>query len=964
MNNKISNRVRLIISLAITLSIFFVVYIVLYWTYLNNKFKEQKIAQYTEVTENVNLNISTHFSQLKRDAFDLENFINSTPFSSPYFVDLLIQKSKKQLLRDDFYRNIFVIIEPKSSSKIKSSELKDELKRFSFQIDKDNYGGIAITNFQNNITSKIKSVYEENLLYPEKKIQFPYKYKNGNYILCYYPLRKNDKIIGLIGYTTSINEFSLLLKSIYEKRNKQINVTLLSSENKVISTIPYQSSSIIGQNALQLNFFQEKKIPINQKDSVYQLDDFIIISKKINTLNNLYSWKLILQFPKDTFKKATFNIISLNFILALLAFVALFFVLNFLFRTYNKEINNLIKFTKRLGLGLSKQNDKNFKTEELNVINDYLNSYVKFENELNKYFDKIYKRDYSSAFPKRSKNDELVKKINMIVDRLSTTRKKTEEQAKDVELRNWTRKALAEINTILAATNRSLEDISGATLSKFSELLGVSIGAIYILKNEQEQFLDLVKAFALNHEKQKTKKIKLGEGFVGAVALEQKPIFLDKVPENYLEISTGLGRTNPRFLAFIPLIFEQETIGVLELASLRIFKEHEQRFLLNVSKNLAVSLSGIIINQKTQQLLEQSKKQSEILQVREEELQQNISELQDLQDQTQKMSLRLNALTRSIDFFFFALEIDGIGRVLQVNTFFTEGFKIEEESLIGKNYFDYSDISKDSKKLEGLLGDIRKGLNRKEYETVVFKESKKNLINFYTPLKNEKGEIISIYIFGIDVTSYEHAKNQLSVLKFEKEKIEDKLKTELKEQEELNKRFRTAHKDLLDMIEAIDKRIIRIEYDLEGNITKANSLYYKFIGKETENLKSISELAGKDKELKKRWDKVLGGQINEVLTNIKVGSGKVFWWNIIDIPVLNRSGEIIKVISLAFDLTKEKATEIQAKNEASKLGIEIKKQTKKINELETKVNILSEENVVKEKLILQLKEEIKKLKDK
>ena len=42
-------------------------------------------------------------------------------------------------------------------------------------------------------------------------------------------------------------------------------------------------------------------------------------------------------------------------------------------------------------------------------------------------------------------------------------------------------------------------------------------------------------------------------------------------PGDYVEIVSGLGKTEPVSLILIPIKFESEVLGVLELAGLRLF---------------------------------------------------------------------------------------------------------------------------------------------------------------------------------------------------------------------------------------------------------------------------------------------------------------------------------------------------------------------------------------------------------
>src|SRR5262249_40685536 len=64
------------------------------------------------------------------------------------------------------------------------------------------------------------------------------------------------------------------------------------------------------------------------------------------------------------------------------------------------------------------------------------------------------------------------------------------------------------------------------------------------------------------------KRIGVGEGLVGQCAMDKQKILLDNLPPEYIRISSGLGSAAPRSVLVLPLIFEGQVRGVLELASL------------------------------------------------------------------------------------------------------------------------------------------------------------------------------------------------------------------------------------------------------------------------------------------------------------------------------------------------------------------------------------------------------------
>jgi GAF domain-containing protein len=56
----------------------------------------------------------------------------------------------------------------------------------------------------------------------------------------------------------------------------------------------------------------------------------------------------------------------------------------------------------------------------------------------------------------------------------------------------------------------------------------------------------------------------------------------------------------------LPVLFEEQVMGVIELATLGEFSDTDTTFLEQLSETLGVVLNAIIANQRTEQLLEQS----------------------------------------------------------------------------------------------------------------------------------------------------------------------------------------------------------------------------------------------------------------------------------------------------------------------------------------------------------------------
>lgn len=113
-------------------------------------------------------------------------------------------------------------------------------------------------------------------------------------------------------------------------------------------------------------------------------------------------------------------------------------------------------------------------------------------------------------------------------------------------------------------------------------------------------------------------------------------------------------------------------------------------------------------------------------------------------------------------------------------------------------------------------------------------------------------------------------------------------------------------------LKAINNSVIRIEYNLDGHVLQANERCLKVLKFEPKKVleKTYKELwlasgeGGQDPS--KTWDEIIktGAQKNEFLT--ENADGQKVWLKGAFIPVKNIDGEVVRVIQLAYDVTREK----------------------------------------------------------
>ncbi len=109
------------------------------------------------------------------------------------------------------------------------------------------------------------------------------------------------------------------------------------------------------------------------------------------------------------------------------------------------------------------------------------------------------------------------------------------------------------------------------------------VQGVYFLRNQKTNEFESISTFAYTSDK-KPSSFKLGEGISGQVAKNKTLMHLTSIPEGYLKIQSGLGKSSPTNLLIIPLLLNKETIGIIELASFQVFNEETIWTFKNLSK--------------------------------------------------------------------------------------------------------------------------------------------------------------------------------------------------------------------------------------------------------------------------------------------------------------------------------------------------------------------------------------------
>ena len=220
---------------------------------------------------------------------------------------------------------------------------------------------------------------------------------------------------------------------------------------------------------------------------------------------------------------------------------------------------------------------------------------------------------------------ELKDNINQMIANLRETTQRNAEQ-------DWLKTNLASISGMLQG-QRDLAAVTQLIMSEVTPMVNAQHGAFFLADSGSEESdpeLILAAAYGFTpNTSELPSRFALGEGLVGQAAFERKTIALTDVPPGYIKVGSGLGEAAPADVMVMPVLFEDQVLGVIELASMRPFSEPHRDFLDRIGETIGVVLNTIRANMRTEELLTQSQGLTQELQKQSEELRETNDELQE-----------------------------------------------------------------------------------------------------------------------------------------------------------------------------------------------------------------------------------------------------------------------------------------------------------------------------------------------
>ncbi|NHN31685.1 response regulator [Paenibacillus agricola] len=216
----------------------------------------------------------------------------------------------------------------------------------------------------------------------------------------------------------------------------------------------------------------------------------------------------------------------------------------------------------------------------------------------------------------------------------------------EMEKQAWIKSHIADVMLSLQGIHKQ-QQAAQMFMNTTLPLLRASYGTVYI--KEAADRLTFTAGYAIEEDhEQLRREVQLGRGLIGQCALDRTTIVLNEVPVDYIKVNSSLGKSAPVQLIVHPVLYQEEVMAVIEVASLQALTVTERQLLDELCYSLGILLNSIMDRNKVDELYFEVQTQKEELQAQSEELQAQNEELQAQTEELQAQTEELQAQTEEL----------------------------------------------------------------------------------------------------------------------------------------------------------------------------------------------------------------------------------------------------------------------------------------------------------------------------
>ncbi len=747
------------------------------------------------------------------------------------------------------------------------------------------------------------------------------------YLTSYEPIIRNNEVIGILFVGVKEKDMAIIRKIFHEKVYYGSGHPFLVSEEGELLIHPNKEGEFVDE-ASYFKSMQDNptgKLVIQDNLNHNKTTKWIYY-KYFDAIKSYISIEVVKKDIFGELNRIWFLTLGLAFIISISALIMIYYVLQRNLKPVGKIAGAIEKLAKGQRVEKFSMNQKNEITkisDSLNLLIDGLNDSVRFAKE-------IEQGKLDSDFKPLSDHDDLGNALLEMRQSIIKAREDELVRKAEDEKRSWSSHGLAKFADILRQNNDDVKRLSFNVIQGLIEYIDANQGGVFVLSDDDSPILEMTACYAYDRQKFLEQKIKIGQGLVGACFQEKKPVYLKKIPNDYIKIASGLGQEKPKELFIVPLIVNDEIYGVLEIASFYEIEDYKREFVEKVAESIASTISSVKINVKTTQLLQKSQEQAEEMRAQEEEMRQNMEELQatqesladkektqrkEIEDLNRKNAEALESAKRKEKQYRDILEscLDSViiigqeGNIQFFNHSAEKYWGYSKDEVIGQNlkllmpdsYADHHDDYLDNYINTGIkkvIGKSREIEVQKKDGTIApavlsLSETKLEGDRFFTG-------------FIKDLTAEKQARKEL-------EAQNEKLIESIDQMEAMQKELKQSEEEMAGRIDAINGTLGYLEMDPGGKIQYVNDILLEITKYPKKDLVDqpitilFEDYFAGSGSYKKMWAGLLEGK-SHVGENIIVNKDQEKRWITASFTPVEHDGKTHRIVLLANDITEEK----------------------------------------------------------
>ncbi|MCD8740047.1 response regulator [Mucilaginibacter roseus] len=189
---------------------------------------------------------------------------------------------------------------------------------------------------------------------------------------------------------------------------------------------------------------------------------------------------------------------------------------------------------------------------------------------------------------------------------------------KENEAKNWLLTGTGLLNEKMQG-QQTEKELATNVINEICNYTGALTGTFYLL-NDQDERLDLCASYAFHNPDVLKKTIRLSEGVLGQVAVEQKAKVVKGKLNSKLELSTSVLENELTDSFIVPFFYDKKLKGVMELAYQGEMHEAIRDYILSATNDIGIAINTAQARTIMHDLFEETQQQAEELEAQQEEM--------------------------------------------------------------------------------------------------------------------------------------------------------------------------------------------------------------------------------------------------------------------------------------------------------------------------------------------------------